>query len=367
MKILLVLPHLKGGGAERITVNLANSLSALGHEVTLLVVKDVGVYFNKISVSVKTIIVTKCKARLDLYSGISALYKLTIHARKSDIVIACLEGWPTILCYIASRLSRKPCVGWVHTSLMSHAYNSWGKSQIKILKSIYSKLNAVVCVSHGSLESFREFVGSDHSRTMQKVIYNSNAYPIVSAPKCSNSETPIVLSVGRLYIKQKGFDLLLEAHKRLIDKKILHKLIILGDGPDKVTLKAMINSLGLSNSVELHGFQDNIVDWYDNSHVFALASRYEGFGLVIVEALARGIPVVTTDCDGPREILSSGEYGIIVDKENVESLAKGIELALTNNTLRDRNSTLGLARAQDFNTDTIVKNWDLFLKEVLNV
>lgn len=366
MKILLVLPHLEGGGAERIAVNLANSLSSLGHEVTIFVVKDLGIYFANISDKVKTIIATNCKSRLDVRSGLIAITKLLIQANKHDIVIAGLEGWATILCYLTAVIANKPCIGWVHTSINEHAFNSWGKAQIKIIRAIYSKINAVVCVSRGSLQSLKDFVGTNGFKPLQRVIYNANAFPVISSATCRNNKTPIVLSAGRLYIDQKGFDILLEAHRQLLAKGISHKLVILGDGPDRDSILANIGRLGVKNSVELRGFQRNIVEWYDKSDVFVLASRYEGFGLVIVEALARGVPVVATDCDGPKEIFFKDKIGILVKRENVNSLAEGIELALTDSNLRQELIAAGLERAKYFTGDVIAREWEAFIEEVLN-
>ena len=135
---------------------------------------------------------------------------------------------------------------------------------------------------------------------------------------------PIILGVGRLN-EVKGFDDLIKAHKYLLMNNVKNKLIILGEGEQRGYLERLILELNVRDSVILKGFVDNPYKYMRSASVFVLSSKYEGFSVVIAEALSVGLPVVSTDCpSGPSEILEDGKYGLLSPVGDYEGLAMNI-------------------------------------------
>lgn len=137
-----------------------------------------------------------------------------------------------------------------------------------------------------------------------------------------------MVAVGR-FTWQKGFDILLTAFRIVVDGDPKAKLIILGDGPLRPTLEGLIGSLRLAQNVDLPGFVENPWSYVARGTVFAMSSRFEGMPLALIEALACGVPVVSTDCpSGPVEILEQGRLGTLVPVGDARRLAAGLNNAI---------------------------------------
>jgi glycosyltransferase involved in cell wall biosynthesis len=140
-------------------------------------------------------------------------------------------------------------------------------------------------------------------------------------------QPPVVLAAGRL-TRQKDFRTLLRAFARLVSGRDL-RLVILGEGPDRGALTTEINALGLNDRVALPGFDDNPFRWMARARLFVLSSAWEGLPGVLIQALACGTPVVSTDCpSGPREVLDDGRFGPLVPVGDVAALAAAMERTL---------------------------------------
>jgi glycosyltransferase involved in cell wall biosynthesis len=162
----------------------------------------------------------------------------------------------------------------------------------------------------------------------------------------------VIVSAGRLDT-QKDYPTLIRAFDTLRRRRHV-RLLILGEGPERAALTALIGELGREDDVALPGFVANPYPHIARAAVFALSSAWEGFGYVLVEALALGIPVVATDCpSGPAEILAGGRYGQLVPVGDVGSLARAIEAALD----RPGADAESLERASAFTTERIVPQY----------
>jgi glycosyltransferase involved in cell wall biosynthesis len=159
-----------------------------------------------------------------------------------------------------------------------------------------------------------------------------------AAPREARADPPLIGSLGRLHA-EKGFDLLLDAAARLRGAGRAFRLVLAGDGPAAPGLKARAVQLGLSEVVRFPGWTSPPGPFLAGLDLFVCASRTESFGLVVVEALASGTPVVATDIEGPRDILGRGRYGRLVATESVQALADGIAAALD-----DHDGSLAMAR-----------------------
>jgi glycosyltransferase involved in cell wall biosynthesis len=156
----------------------------------------------------------------------------------------------------------------------------------------------------------------------------------------------VVLAVGRLD-QSKDFPMLVRAFRHVRDCRP-SRLVILGDGPDRERIERAVRDLGLSNDVDLPGFEQNPYRFMHRAAVFASSSQWEGFGVVLVEALATGAPVVATDCMyGPAEILCNGKFGTLVPVGDHKAMAQALCKALDNPTRADNSSHLQQFRVRD--------------------
>jgi glycosyltransferase involved in cell wall biosynthesis len=199
-----------------------------------------------------------------------------------------------------------------------------------------------------------------------KVVYN----PVVSSelfskseepldhPWFSSGEPPVVLAVGRL-TEAKDFPVLIRAFA-LVRKERPARLIILGEGAERPKLEALVRELGLNEDVIMPGFVDNPYKYMRNATVFVLSSAWEGFGVVLVEAMALGTAIVSTDCpNGPAEILEGGKWGDLVTVGDWRALASAILKRLE----QPENERVKMAteRAKEFRTESIVTDYFRYL------
>jgi len=146
------------------------------------------------------------------------------------------------------------------------------------------------------------------------------------------------LAVGRL-TKQKDFPTLIKAFAKVLENRPT-RLLILGEGPDRAALEALVRQLGLEDAVAMPGFVENPYAYMSRSALYVLSSRWEGLPTVLIEALYCGAPVIATDCpSGPREILANGQHGQLVPVGDVTALAQAMEAGLASKTPQPTNES----------------------------
>jgi glycosyltransferase involved in cell wall biosynthesis len=215
----------------------------------------------------------------------------------------------------------------------------------------------VVAVSHGAADDLARTSGLP--RDGVRVVYNPVITPALMAlarqapdhPWFAPGQPPVILGVGRL-TRQKDFPTLIRAFAEVRRRRV-GRLIILGEGEDRPGLEALVRELGLADDVALPGFRDNAMAYMAGSAVFALSSVWEGLPTVLIEALAAGTRVVSTDCpSGPREILQEGRLGTLVPVGDAAALTGAMVVAL------DRPSgTVPLDALAPFTRDAAVDNY----------
>jgi glycosyltransferase involved in cell wall biosynthesis len=355
-RLALFLPSLRGGGAERVMVNLARGFVERGIAVDLVLAKAEGTYLSEVPQEVRIIDLKSHRVLTSLPGLIRYL------RRERPSVLLSAMNHTNLVALWAKKLSgvSTKVVVSVHNNLKISSQNapSWlGRILPWGIRLFYPWAERVIAVSQGVAESIVTITSVPREKIT--VIYNPVVTPdlfekakeSVEHPWFHPKEHPIVISVGRL-AKQKDYPTLLQAFY-LVRKKIQTRLLILGEGEERPLLEKLIDELNLKEWVDLPGFVQNPYAYMARSDVFVLSSAWEGLPTVLIEAMACGCPVVSTDCpSGPAEILENGKWGKLVPVEDVEVLAGSILATLERNNKFDV-----LKRAIDFNLTNAVESY----------
>lgn len=234
------------------------------------------------------------------------------------------------------------------------------------VRTAYRHADHVVAISDGVGHALSRRFGLDPARV--STIHNSvdlDAVKVRALEVPPNLPVvPFLVGAGRL-VAQKGFDVLIRAFAAAAAMRPL-ALIILGDGPERTALIELTRASGVDQRVLFPGFVENPWSYFARSAAFVCSSRWEGFGNVIIEAMACGVPVVATDCDfGPREVIRQTQSGLLVPVEDVDSLSKAITSVLDNRDLARQLAEGAQRRAQDFDVANMTHAYERLFRELM--
>jgi len=326
--ILFVHPDLRGGGAEKVLVNLLNSMDTEKYEIHLLTYFQEGVNRKDLSPAIKQHYIFKKVFRgwsvLQKLFSPAQLYKLFIK-EKYDVVIAYLEGVPTRMVSGCSHQHTK-LISWLHTDLNLASIEKvyWSAKEMKLS---YDRFDRVIAVSNEVLESCIEQCALN--RTKGEIIHNViDAHAILNNGKQSLNGQALktdcinICSVGRL-TKIKGYERLIQVLSKITPKFPKIHLYLLGIGEDKIALENLVRELKLEPHISFLGFQKNPHQFVSKCDLFVCSSFHEGYSTAVTEAIVLGTPVLTTACAGMDDILDKGETGMIVEN-SFEGLYQGL-------------------------------------------
>jgi glycosyltransferase involved in cell wall biosynthesis len=379
MKVLFIVPNLVAGGAERQIIYLMRGLLERGFNPSIFMLDPVGVFLDEIPDRVKVYLPGSHRASdqsmnlvIHHRNPLKTIWQIIQVVCKEDPYILYSRHWPTkIPTAFAGWLMRKKVVLSEADSLMHSITYKDTSRRSSYVKSIACNLaDVVVAVSQGVADGLKQFFKIN---SKVRVIHNGcdleeiekKSREEVSHPWFSQTE-PIVLAVGRL-ANQKGFSYLLEAVK-LVNSKVPVRLLIIGDGELKGRLEKHVEELGIKDKVEFLGVKTNPFAYMAKCDLFVLSSLYEGLPNALIEAMALGLPVISTNCPyGPGEIIEDGRNGILVPVGNPQAISEAILRVLGDKQLRDHLRTGAKRRAKHFSLDNMISKYiELFLSLSVN-
>jgi glycosyltransferase involved in cell wall biosynthesis len=333
-RIALFVPSLNAAGAERVAVNLGRGLTKLGKAVDFVVPQALGAFVSEVPREARLVELKTTR----VLTSLPALVRY-LRREKPSGIISFMDHANIVALWARALGSRSTrVVATVHSTMSSANQKSNNRrSQLLPLfvRAFYPWADAIVAVSQGVADDLVRTTSLPANRL--QVIYN----PVITSellaartappphPWLVPGQPPVVMGAGRL-TRAKDFSTLLRAFDH-VRRRRPARLLILGEGPERPSLEAMVTQLGLGEHVALPGFQPGVYAFMARAAVFALSSEWEGLPTVLIEALALTRAVVSTDCpSGPREILQQGRLGHLVPVHDPEALAEAILARLDN-------------------------------------
>ena len=328
-RIALFLPSLAGGGAQRMILNLAGGFAARDFATDLVLTKSQGPYLSNIPPDVRV---------LDLQAPrmLKSLPALVRYLRaEQPIALLSTLTYANVLAIWAKKLANVPTRVVVREATTLSEETSRNAVLFKdkimplIVRHTYPRADGIVAVSEGVARDLAQItrVPLSSIHVLANPVVTPELSSLASEPLnhawFSLLDSPVVLGAGRLS-KEKDFPTLIRAFAK-VRKRRRARLMILGEGGERPRLEALVKELGLQEDVSLPGFVQNPFAYMARSALFVLSSTWEGLPGVLIQALACGTPVVSTDCEsGPRQILQNGRFGRLVPVADISALATAI-------------------------------------------
>jgi glycosyltransferase involved in cell wall biosynthesis len=360
-KILFVRTTLGYGGADRVAVNLIKNFPRQYYDVRLLLMKYEGFYLHEIDTNE----ILRSKSVKSLWHFLIPLYK-TIRKENPDVVFS-LDGGVNILLGLTAPFYRRnqKIILSERNVLLPPGKNKLKRILLFFLKwATYRFADLVTAVSYGVKQELEFKLHLKPHRV--KVVYNpvididfteKQNEPVDHPWFVTPRDIPVVVHAGR-FVYQKDHDTLLRAFVSAA-QKVDCRLFLLGEGPLLDHFRDKVKLLGIEDRVFFAGFDSNPFKYFSRSDLFVLSSRHEGMPGVLIQAMACGVPVISTDCPhGPSEIIDQpGCNGVLVRVGDAEGLANAMICVLTNSTFAHRLRSRGQASAYRFTVKYAVQSY----------
>lgn len=360
-KIAFYMHNFNGGGAEKVTIKTAEELANRGYDVTLIMRENKGILSNNIPVNIK-VIDLKINGNSKIFKNLINIVKLGKLLKENDYeVIFGVTFNMSVLLALSSMLyiNKSRLFAIMHSTISQEKHKLMRIRKI-IMNKVSKKFEKIIFVSEGARVDYIKTMNIDSIKTT--TIYNPIVSKEISKKENENvdcdwinykNDYKIIINIGRLTI-EKNQKLLLNAIK-LVSKKEKVKLIVLGDGALKDKLNKIAEENGISDIVKFYGFVNNPYSFLAKADLLVLSSKYEGLPTVLIEALACGCNVVSTDCPtGPNEILENGTYGKLVPLDNEEEMASAILYMLNDGKI---SSDVLKKRSEKFSVENSIKKY----------
>lgn len=362
-KIIFVIPSFAGGGAERILVNILKYLNRQKFLPKVITFEPKNDYV--IPKDIEIICLNK-KNKIDFFKLLFLISKY-IKLENPNLVVSFLDYANYLVLLSKKIFNLKPPVIISERNAPDENLSNQRYKEIKkfLIKMSYKLASGIICVSNGVKNSLRERYNLAEDKCF--VVYNGIDLEEVKLKSLENvdepffswikEKIPIITACGRLSI-QKNYPLLMRCFKKILNY-IDARLVIIGKGELEMFLKNYVRELGIENKVLFLGFQHNPFKYIAKSTVFVLSSLWEGFPNVLLEAMACGVSVVSTDCPfGPNEIIVNGKNGILVPNNDESALSTALISVLKDESLRKKLVNKALESVEKFKIENMVSNYE---------
>lgn len=355
-RLALFSPSLEGGGAERVMVTLANGFAERSIRVTLLLAKCEGPFLSQVSPSVRVVDLNANRVRASVF-GLARYLR-----QERPAALLSFQTHTNLIAIFARMLARVPLRLVVServslTGLASHPLGPTDRALRKLIGLAYRFADVVTVVSEAMVGELKKVtgLGNDRIRFVPNPVVTPEVVELASEipehPFATEPGPPLIMAAGRL-TPQKDYPTLLRAFA-LLRQNMEARLLILGEGPSRPDLEAMVEQLGLTSKVDLPGFRPNPFPYMKAASLYVLCSKFEGLPGALIQAMAVGTPVVSTDCPtGPAEILEYGRWGKLVPVGEAAALAAAMQ-----ETLRAKAHPDVARRAAYYSSDNAVSTY----------
>ena len=357
MKITLFIGGLSGGGAERVTCNLANYLADKAHHVEILTVSDEASTFP-LSSKVARYSLTPSLGGGSILRTVVRILRFIFYlvTRKRDVYVVFLPKTTFMLLKMRFLTKAKIIAGQriMPSSLKGSTQNE--------LKKIASKADAWTFQTQEQLDWFGRSFGC--ARTL--VIPNAINSEFIKTPY-SGVRKPCIVTAGRM-TKQKNQALLLRAFEKIKDKFPWASIELYGEGPENQALRYAAEEMGMQDTIVFHGYTSELGDNIKDASLFVLSSDYEGMPNALMEAMALGLPCISTDCDGggARFLIENEKNGLLVPKGDVGALAVAMDRMLSDREFAEQCGREAHKICERLAPEKIYGEWENFIKEIVN-
>ena len=375
IKLLFIHHKLVCGGAEQALYDLVTLLDKQKFDITIFIEADGGEWepkFKNLGVRIETEEICQKKSKNPIVkfhnwikrkhiaqckkNGGRGLLDVCYPNEHFDIIIAYHSYWNTQKCFREGSRTVKYIHGDVATLPNYRSY-------IQRALNIIPEFDCCICVSELARRSFTELTGrKENVYSLFNPLNSERIHIMAEQPVNLPEDVPIICAVGRLSA-EKGFDRLIQVHKSLVAKGYVHKLVIVGEGDERNKLETIIEQTATQESVMLVGYQSNPYPYIKNSSFLVCPSYSEGLGMVAMEALCLGIPVVSS-APAVAELIGNELCGIVTET-NDSSLEAGIESILADNMLYQQLKQGALHRGLFFDGKRMVCEVEKMFEDIL--
>lgn len=366
MRLLLFIHSLSSGGAERVLTNLANAWAERGWPLSFVTMASRDADFYRLHPSIERFCLdlahdgaNPVEAALSNARRIAALRRILRHS-KPDIAIGFMTVANILLTAAAMRMPHVVTVGAERTHPPTSPV---GAPWEALRRWSYRRLDAVVAQTERTAAWLTENTRAAKVHVIPNPVLwpMEQLSPVVAPDSVGSPARRRMLSVGRL-VPQKGFDLLIRAFAICAHRFPQWELVIVGEGPARDELQALVAAFGIADRAFLPGQAGNIGAWYERAHAYVLSSRFEGMPNVLLEAMSHGLPVVSFDCEtGPDEIVRHGVDGLLVPPQDTMALAEAMAMLMGDDDLRQQLGTRAVETRLRFALPTIDAQWSSLL------
>lgn len=350
MKITIFLGSLGGGGAERVACNLANHLICSGHDVEMLTMADADAGYQLSASVKKTCLLHSSERRnaiLDNYIRIKRL-KEHMKSNNTDCYVVMLAV-TTILMLFLRKYTKATVVAAERVDPARYP-----KIKQILLKSFANRADKWVFQT----EEIRRWYSSAIAEKKCVIIPNA-INEVFIRPEYKGEREKRIVGVGRL-TNQKNFKLLIDAFSRIAPDFPKYCLNIYGEGPNRKALEDQITELGLQDRVKLPGYVDDIVEQLERSSLFVLSSDYEGMPNALIEAMALGLPCISTDCGGggAKFLIEDGINGMLIPVCDSKTMSEKMQYLLSYNSVASEIGKNARKIVDSLDPDHIYGEWE---------